>query len=77
MLFLFLDDLIGNMLREQTDLNQSEANLIGIGNQAAEEQTDLTTASKNTPQIKQSTEDTRCEQPSNLIPHDKDHADDP
>jgi hypothetical protein len=28
---------------------------------------------KNTPQIKQSTEDTRGDQPSNLIPHDKDH----
>jgi hypothetical protein len=32
---------------------------------------------KNTPQIKQSTEDTRGDQPSNLIPHDKDHAGDP
>jgi hypothetical protein len=35
------------------------------------------TAGKNNLQIKQSTEDTRCDQPSNLIPHDKDHASDP
>jgi hypothetical protein len=38
---------------------------------------DLKTAKKNNPQIMQSTEDTRRDQPSNLIPHDKDHADDP
>jgi hypothetical protein len=32
---------------------------------------------KNTLQIKQSIEDTRGDQPSNLIPRDKDHAGDP
>jgi hypothetical protein len=42
-----------------------------------EVQTDQKTASKNTPQIKQSTKDTHCDQPSNLIPHDKDQAGDP
>jgi hypothetical protein len=42
-----------------------------------EEQTNLKTTSKNTPLIKQSIEDTHYDQPSTLIPHDKDHADDP
>jgi hypothetical protein len=32
---------------------------------------------QNNPQIKQSTENTRRDQPSNLIPHDKDHTGDP
>jgi hypothetical protein len=37
--------------------------------------TDLKTARERT--IRRSTENTRGDQPSNLIPHDKDHAGDP
>jgi hypothetical protein len=36
----------------------------------------MKTAGKNNPQIKQSTENTHCDQPSNLIPYDKDQTDD-
>jgi hypothetical protein len=37
----------------------------------------LQTARMNNPQIKQSTKNTHCDKPSNLIPHDKDHTGDP
>jgi hypothetical protein len=68
---------IGSELETTFKPNQRPMQTPRRSDLTANEDSRSKTAGKNNPQIKQSTEDTRCDQPSNLIPHDKDHAGDP